>query len=498
MTTARPAPVYNWLRWDYWFGEVDTRPLAVFRLVWGLILLKTALYLLPTARLFYSDEGLLPRSALQSLQRAERFSALDWLGASWQVQLFLLLWVGVVVAFTLGYQTRWMTLLNFFFLLSIHERNLYILNGADIVMRVVSFWLIFLPLGDHASLDARRKRRQGQPLSMSAYAFPLRLLQLQIGLIYLATALLKWRSPAWRVGEAVGYALQLPSYTLPTGDWLVRVAPEGLLTLISYQALLADTLFVPLVFAPFWQPRLRQAGLAFTALLHLGIAVTMSVPNFSLVMLACYIIFLEGDLVERVWRWRAGRPASVSPTPPGLVSSRSTGRLRLAGRLLLTLGLSLCMAGVVWINARGVGRPYIPPIRGWPQTLVLVTGLAQYWDMFSSPPRSDGWLIVEGFFADGQVLDMQTGQPPDDTFRRWLGGPWARWKDFSKILFDFELEPLREAVGRYYCQQPVGEQAAGHPVALQLRYRYWLNPSPRPSDSLQRQDAILWAGDCPP
>lgn len=53
-------PQYNFLRLDYWFGQVESRPLSLFRIAFGLLVLKNALYSIPLAQLFYSDEGIVP------------------------------------------------------------------------------------------------------------------------------------------------------------------------------------------------------------------------------------------------------------------------------------------------------------------------------------------------------------------------------------------------------------------------------------------------------
>ncbi|MCI0349187.1 MAG: hypothetical protein L0Z53_07160 [Acidobacteriales bacterium] len=79
----------NFLRRGYWFGQIDSRPLSVFRIVFALLLLKDALYHLPLAGLFYSDAGLVPRAVLlDGLARPERFSLMDALGHEWIAAVF--------------------------------------------------------------------------------------------------------------------------------------------------------------------------------------------------------------------------------------------------------------------------------------------------------------------------------------------------------------------------------------------------------------------------
>lgn len=590
----------NCLRREFWFGQVDTRAASVFRILFGLTLLKDAVYHLPLARAFYSDAGWLPRTTLAEVARAWRFSLLDWIGPAWQVQLFILAWIGVLICFTVGYRTRWVAVLNFLALLSIHERNTFVLDGADVVFRVLSFWTMFVPLGNYYALDALRARRaayrrSGDPAALrvsaepiTTFAFPLRLAQFQVALIYLASGLIKLRDAPWREGDALYLALQLKSYTLPTGDWLWRVSPEWALQALTYYTLLAELLFIGLVFAPVWQPRLKAIGLMLTTGLHIGIGLLMSIPNFSMVMLASYGLFLENRWIawlerrlwgsptpiylpgagsgvhpwavvlaatraedvgvlqsaeaayasyddwwvadadgqrytghqaweqlaarlplSHLWRWALawssvrrmiwrlrGRWARslTQPAPP---SFQPWPRLaRQLGRVSLTLGLTVCLFTVLWINARGIFRPYVPRISGWSQNLVLVTGLAQYWAMYGGPSRGEGWLIVEAQLANGDSLDLLTGQPVSEDFHRWLWGPWARWKDLTQIVVDYPA--IQAALGAYYCGPGGALQAAEPVVQVTLRHRYWTTQLPGAPRVWEVREHRLWSGVCQP
>jgi Vitamin K-dependent gamma-carboxylase len=321
--------LYNPLRRDYWFGQVDTRPLSLFRIFFAAILLKSALYFVPLAQRLYSDSGVIPRSTLLAeLARPDRFSLMDALSAPWMAALFFLLWAGVAVGLLVGYRTRLMTVLNFVFLLSVQERNIYVLNGADYVLRVLSFWCLFLPLGHYYSIDAvlTRVRRFRQSANVAdlrvtdnahtTFAFPWRMIQIQFALIYVVTAALKVTSAQWWGGEATYYALQIQSLTLPTGEWLLAHGPLWLFQIASAITLLAECLFVILVFLPVLQPAARLLGIAMVALLHIGIMVTFSIADFSAVMLAGYVLFFDPRWVK--WldnRLRARRGPLYVPPP---------------------------------------------------------------------------------------------------------------------------------------------------------------------------------------
>jgi len=444
-------PAHNPLTPRFWLGEVSARPLGLFRIAFGLVLCKDAFYRLLTARLFYSESGLAPMSALrQGLLRAERFSLMDATPSAGMATVFLAVWLAVSVGLTLGWQTRWMSALNFVLILSVHERNPFVLTGADSVLRVLSFWALFLPLGRAYSLDARAL----PPASEHTFALPLRLIQLQIVLVYLFTFLLKLPGVPWREGTALYYALQLRSLTLPTGDFLLAHAPPVLLSALTYYTLLVEGGFLFFVYLPFYQPFLRGLGVILVALLHLGIAVMMSIPNFSLVMCVSYLLFL---------------PAPVAPLA-GRRWPRRLGRLALAGLLLPLMG------GVVWWNLAGLERdekPFVPPPSGVMRGLVHYTGLWQFWGMFSPYPTPfDGWFRLEGQFQDGTRLDLLTGRPPSEAQTRWFWGPEERYKKYIENVQRLRPAPLLGAWGAYSCREAAARPEGSRLMTVEIWWVY--------------------------
>ncbi|HMN30030.1 MAG TPA: HTTM domain-containing protein [Caldilineaceae bacterium] len=192
-------PQYNFFQADYWFGEVDSRPLSPFRICFGALLLKNALYSIPLAQLFYSDEGIVPRAqfwADPTQLSSAHFSLLNYLPTTWMAILFFVVWAIISLSFLVGYQTRWMAVLTFLWKLSILHRNPFPLSGADHVMTVLSFWMTFLLLNHYYSVDGWLARHRGQAASATmphtTYAFPLRVIQIQVALIYVLTSYYKW------------------------------------------------------------------------------------------------------------------------------------------------------------------------------------------------------------------------------------------------------------------------------------------------------------------
>jgi hypothetical protein len=502
---------YNFLKFDYWFGQIDSRPFSAFRIVFALLLLKDALYHLPLAGLFYSDGGLAPRAVLLGgMARPERFSLMDALGHEWMAAAFFVLWAGIAVALLIGYRTRLLTILNFLLILSIHERNVYLLTGADTALRLVSFWMMFIPLGDHYSIDARRCPREYR----TAFAFPVRLIQFQIALIYLVAGILKLSGAMWQNGDALFYVLQLESIQWPPGVWLREVAPDGLLRLLTWGTFMLELVFMPLVFAPFFQPRLRALALLGGAAMHLGIAVTMAIPDFSLVMMTSYLLFFEPSWVQwlvdhlpfRKQLWRIGSSLSNLLYPDAKKNSFvandsapiTQGAKYLSYRRLALISvLALLMVAVIAWNLTEIISYTDPPAAPLPEAVEDVmwySGLWQYWDLFAPMPlQIDGRIAIPGVFEDGATADLYAAHTS-----RPLWGPEIRWRKFEENINNYRYDELLRAWGRYYCHLyndvfalPEGERLA----TLEIHFVYRRSHAPgEPANPME--DDLLWEHWC--
>jgi hypothetical protein len=501
--TATPDTA-NSLRGAFWFGRVDGRPASVFRIAFALWLLKDALFHLPLATFFYSDLGVVPREALLQLGRDARFSVMDAMPHAWMAALFFLLWAGVALGLLLGYRTRALAVVNFLIVLSIHERDVYVLTGADSMMRALSFWMIFIPLNAYYSLDARRARREGRSFDRTGYAFPVRMMQLQVAVVYLFAGGLKAIGPLWTGGEAMAYVLQLNTLLLPFGIWLRDTASPGLLAAMTHVTVVGELAFGLLVFAPFAQPLLRVLALLFGVALHLGIGLMLSIPDFSTVMILSYLIFLPPDWLaaaERGLRAQLGWPTAAVWPAEGQPLRRAVPRREWAGRAALTAGLTLAMLGVVWWNVDYLAD-YDAPLLPMPAPLKSVmwySGLWQYWDLFAPMPiQVDGWITIPGRFEDDTTLDLRTGLPPTGALQHIQSGPWVRWEKFEENVFNWAYTPILRAWGRYYCREynivqarPEGQRLA----TLEIIYRSRRSVAPGEPPNAYT-DALLWTHWC--
>jgi hypothetical protein len=498
----------NPLHPNYWFGDLKTRWLAIFRILFCGLLLKDAIYHLFLAKLFYSDEGIITRAVLlDGLARPFRFSLMDSIAYTPLAVLFFMLWIFVLICLILGYRVRLMAVLNFIIMLSVHERNVYVLTGADTAMRVMSFWMMFVPLGQHYSLDALWRKQHGESREKPAFALPIRLLQWQLILIYLCTGYLKTIGPLWKSGEVMHYVLQLDTFLLPLGFWM-RSWPPFLLNLTTYYALVAEILIPFLLLFPIFWRWTRLLAFILAIGLHGGIALVLSIPDFSLAMLICYLPFFDDDclkwLENRFQEKRESLEARFTKLLPYLYREQrqphSDSRYY---RPLLAILLIPLFALVIWWNILQTSQyndesyveapypravPYPPEpfatVLDNGENFVQLIGLWQYWDMFSPLPiQYDGFFVIEGEFENGETLDLLSELPVDYTRpNRWYWGPAMRWEKFEENVYLNNNENLRNAWASYYCRLyeslPMGERLAQLEIKMIRRDSYPPNGSP--------------------
>ncbi len=199
------------------FG-LDYRSLALLRITMALCLLWVTYVNAYEMRAFYTDQGVLPRSALIGYSEFSLYfsgGSMPWIATLFGIQALL------AFCLLIGYRTRLAAIGSFVFLLSMQNRQPVLLYGADISLRVGLFWMMFLPLARRFSIDALTARVPLAPdkpyLGIPGIAFIV-----QISMIYIGGVLLKTGN-SWLVNhDAVAYALALDVYSRPLGQWVAQ------------------------------------------------------------------------------------------------------------------------------------------------------------------------------------------------------------------------------------------------------------------------------------
>ncbi|MFC4359627.1 HTTM domain-containing protein [Halobium salinum] len=441
------------------FG-IDWRALVAFRVALGLLLLVDLLLRSRSLVAFYTDRGVLPRSALAELAPMHHALSIHTLsGAAWAQALLFLVAGVVAVALVVGYRTRLATVLSLVLLLSLQFRNPYVQNSGDALLRWLLLWSVFLPLGERVSVDALRRgvrsatesaagsRREWRPRDRVVSPASAGLL-LQVVLVYASNALLKSRGTLWTNGEAIYYVLSLRRFTVLLSD-LFAGSPWvfGPLGHLWFAMLVASPLLVLLT----GRGRALLAGLF--VVMHAGMTATLMIGLFPLISIVALLPFfpavvwdavetrVAGALLGRVAVGRLGgrlRRALLrfDPRPASRVVPRSVAEAVGRWRRVVGPPAVACLLALVLVwNAAAVGLVTLPA------AVTDVEDPEEYqWSMFAPNPLGvDGWYVVPGELASGGRVDAFHGgsvrwdRPPDvsDTY------PTARWgKYLGSVRWD--------------------------------------------------------------
>ncbi len=196
------------------------------------------------------------------------------------------------IALTVGWHSRLAAVVVFVLIQSFMQRDRWVMNGGDALMSVEAMFLALSSCGAALSLDQRR--RTGTFWSAQTRApWVLRLLQVQMSLIYLVNVQAKLSGKAWLDGSAASYAWQAwPLFQAP--EWLTSNAL--LVNVATWGTILVELALAILV----WNRRCRPWVLAAGVALHLAIMITMSIGFHSLAIFVLYLAFVPWQTVERL------------------------------------------------------------------------------------------------------------------------------------------------------------------------------------------------------
>ncbi|MFM1996814.1 MAG: hypothetical protein RLZZ111_1201 [Planctomycetota bacterium] len=278
---------------DRWVREpVDPRPLAWFRSWFGLLTLVNLGLLWPDMPMWLANDGVLPPDIHRQTGYGTGLTIYLLTGyadaAIWVIRLLGLagglgLWLGV--------WPRCAACCAWLAATSYSWRNPSILHSGDCLVRIGAFFLMFARTDGVASLPrwlGRRLRPDGAaPWPPAAVpAWPQRILQLQLCILYLVTGIWKALGRTWRDGTAVGMVLQLGEFQrFPISDVFMTPLASQLFT---YGTLAFELGFPLLVWVPALRLPVLAAGLAF----HAGLEWMLNVQLFQWLITSYYVLFL--------------------------------------------------------------------------------------------------------------------------------------------------------------------------------------------------------------
>ena len=303
----------------FFFQPIPAYSLGLFRIAYAAVLLVILALLLPDVPVWYGEEGVLPAAKAATVLTPPRLSPLTWFPPS-LLAVYAVFGCAMVaaVALLIGFWSRWASIVVWLCVVTLHHRNVYLLNAGDHLLRNLSFLLMFAPAGAAFSLDRWRRIRRGvaSPGVPMIVPWAQRLLQLQICILYFDSVLFKLSGSYWLDGTAAYYVFSLDEFkrfpvpAICATLWFSRIA--------TWLALVTEGAMATLI----WIRPLRKYVLFAGIALHLGLEYTINIPLFQWVVLASFCLFLDN------LSW--GRLRSATNTLESAEHNRRTRGLRRA------------------------------------------------------------------------------------------------------------------------------------------------------------------------
>ncbi len=460
---------------------VDLRSLALLRICLGLLIVAD---LVTRARHFtahYTDLGVAPREVLfEHFGRSCHYSLHWWLSGIPLAEACLFVAAGLcAIGLLLGWRTRMMTVLCWYFQASLLIRMPLLHTAGDETLQLLLLWSLLLPMGARWSLDAVRRpelaSRSNTHVSVAGFA-----LLMQVCLIYWVAVVLKLHIPMWWEGDALAFALTREGYVTGIGGWIGQF--EDLLPLMAL-ATLAWELLGPLVpFIPRFTTPGRIIAIIGFWLLHLGFGLALNLGIFPWISSAAWVVFIPTGFWDRV-----------------LARSRvDDGAEPMRAHWLATIMAAGAFMMVLAMNIRSIPRvgEIVPSVIARAGNAMR---LRQGWGMFTArgatPGRSgNGRFIVVGALDDGGEIDLLAPSATPSWELEEIGSRptvTARWTQFLYYDQDIKESPYWSSYGAYLCRA-WNNRLDGELVRVSV----WFLDRPQPFGDDRARLIRLYEGTC--
>ncbi|MFF5788745.1 HTTM domain-containing protein [Streptomyces sp. NPDC012693] len=307
---------------------------AVLRIGYGLLYLIFLLREFPYRHEIWGpDSPWTPALAEQLFDQTGWNSILILSGSGVYFELCYVLALVTSALFTLGWRTRVMSVLFAVVVVSFHARAIFMTDGGDNLVLLMSLYLVLTACGRRWSLDARRERlrtvRAGNApkpvrgfyaeqlgsarstLVTVVHNCGMLVIAVQVCFLYGSAGLYKVQGSTWGGGTALHYALNLELFQpWPALSHLVDTFPTAI-AIASYVTVLVQVAFPFVLFG-----RLKYPVLTVLLGMHIGIAVLMGLPVFSGAMIVADAVFLPDrfyTFLPRLWRGAVRRTGMRRP-----------------------------------------------------------------------------------------------------------------------------------------------------------------------------------------
>jgi uncharacterized membrane protein YphA (DoxX/SURF4 family) len=288
---------------DWLMDPIDARIYACVRICYGLLCLCVIAETFPVREQLFSDVGM-------SWHRPDLlwYLPVRYIRSPGAVTAFMVASTLAALMMTFGLFTRFAAFWLYFWNFSYCAIGYPAEAGYDGIARIVGFIMLWAPAIRAWSLDARIFG----PGEVTLPRYSLRLMQVQLVIIYACTVWLKAPDNYWRSGELMSY-FQMSMYArIPSWHWAYWGRTSVLMT---WYTLVAEGTIPFLI----WTKNTRRLAFFLGFGLHGGIALTSTIHMFSLAMVPLYMAFVTTEDIEDskalIARFLKKQAPAVAPSP---------------------------------------------------------------------------------------------------------------------------------------------------------------------------------------
>jgi hypothetical protein len=424
----------------------DFQALSLFRIVFAIYLLTD--FIINNSRHFedfYGEYGILPVATLVESSDLAGIAVMGpLLVALESIRLPALLpylYPVALVAFAVGYRTRWANAAAFLFSSYLYWRNPYIRYGADSLANLMLLWCLFLPMGRYWSIDSAL---DPSPRNRPYPALPFLAIRLQVCSVYVFAALYKLAGEPWREGTAVAWALRDNLFGgTPAGLYLVEHAP-WLVHYLTYLIIPFQLAFPLLVFSPWRNNLTRGTALLGAAIMHITFLFFLNIGSFPFISLTILLLLVPDVWIDYLLHPRRARLGNVKIYyEPDCAFCRKVA-LVLRGFLLPRT------ASVLPASADPDASRLLAENQSWVVRDADGTSYLKW--------RAIAYLFKENLFLAplGQLMDSSLLARPMEKLYDLIGRNRRRFSILTNTLLPFRTDPPIGQLGLVLCALLIG------------------------------------------
>lgn len=279
--------------WNIFFFQPEqASTIGLVRILLGLIFLVETVRFWDKSEWYFGDNGFYQTKYFMHSAYSTRLTIFKYIPCTnFYIKTGLVLSILASICVMIGFYTRLSCVIAFILRASFHNRNLYLFNSGDTLLRILTFLLIFSRAGDALSVDCYLSGKD--MLNTMGPPWCERLMMIQVCTVYAYTAWLKICSQSWVDGSASYYPLQLYRYANCYVPKILHKTPW--VQIATWLTLLIEEM---VAFA-IWIRELRYPTIFCGIVLHAVFAYCLKLEIFSYIMIVSLLLFLKPEDVSK-------------------------------------------------------------------------------------------------------------------------------------------------------------------------------------------------------